>query len=75
MGSHGDAPTKIAILGRSGGGHIGPPRERRTYSLITRHYDRISRKKLYLRVRNTLSFILLQGHQGRVRNASREVFL
>ena len=53
MGSHGGAPTKIAILGRSRG-HIGPSQEYRTYSFTTLHYDlgRHSNKLQYIGRRN-----------------------
>ena len=53
-----------------GPGLVGPSLEYRTFSFTTRHYDRVSSQDLAQYLQNTLSFILLQGHQERVRNAA-----
>ena len=69
MGSHGGIRTKIAILGNYGG-TSRPIAGMRYISIYYASLRLNLKKKLYHATRNTLSFILLQGHKKRVRIAA-----
>ena len=74
MASHGGVQTQIALLG-SYDGSIRPTAGMWHIFIYYASLRSALKKQLYQYTRNTLSFNLLQGHQERVGNCSREVVL